>query len=122
MVGVDGKNVIITSNITTETNYDNLMIADFSSYLNEDDAISDNAGIMCINFLKKCGMDNLFLAGFDGFSPDWRENYYENSMAFDMESNRIFELNKAVSQKFSQLKKQIQIGFLQDSIYQQEIN
>lgn len=121
MVGVAGKYVIITSNIATNTNYDNLMIVDFSSYLNEDDVISDNAGIMCINFLKKCGMDDLFLAGFDGFSPDWRENYYENSMAFDMESNRAYEMNKAVSQKFSQLKKQIKIDFLQDSIYQKEI-
>ena len=119
--GAVDRKVIVTSNIAVETDYENLMIADFSSYLNEDAAISDNAGIMCINFLKKCGADEVLLAGFDGFSLDWRENYYESSMAFDIESNRIYEMNHALGQKFSQLQRQMKLGFLQESIYQKEI-
>ena len=76
---------------------------------------------MCINFLKKCGADEVLLAGFDGFSLDWRENYYESSMAFDIESNRIYEMNHALGQKLSQLQRQMKLGFLQESIYQKEI-
>lgn len=38
--------------------------------------ISDNAGLMLLSLLKKCGVQHVMLAGFDGFRHSYGENYY----------------------------------------------
>lgn len=110
------KRIIVTSNITTETN-DTLSIIDFSNYINEDQCIVDNAGLMCINFLKKIGVKRITLAGFDGFTTNFTDNYYETSMALDVEEQRLINMNMATGKKLSQLKKQLDITFLTESAY-----
>lgn len=113
---VKDTRIVITSNITTETD-DKLSIIDFSSYINEEQCIVDNAGLMCINFLKKIGVKKITLAGFDGFTTNFSENYYEQSMAMDVEAERLMNVNIAMSKKILQLKKQMDITFLTESAY-----
>ena len=108
--------VIITSNILTDSS-DDLYVVDYSSYTNEEQCISDNAGLMCINFLKKIGIKEVVLAGFDGFSQNGNENFYDNSMAMSVEAERLMRMNTATSKKLKQLKSQIDITFLTDSVY-----
>lgn len=112
--------IVITSNIVAKSDYKKMMIADYSSYLSEDSSISDNAGIMCINFLRRCGARDLILAGYDGFSLDWKENFFEDEMAYNIELGRISEMNKALSQKLHQLQRQMNIEFFKESLYQKE--
>lgn len=75
------------------------------------------AGLMCINFLKKIGVREVVLAGFDGFSQNENENFYDNSMAMSVESERLMRMNTATSKKLKQLKSQIDVSFLTDSVY-----
>ena len=82
-----------------------------------DHCISDNAGLMCINFLKKIGIKEVVLAGFDGFSQNGNENFYDNSMAMSVEAERLMRMNTATSKKLKQLKSQFDITFLTDSVY-----
>lgn len=110
--------IIITSNITTESTK-KLSIIDFSSYINEEQCIVDNAGLMCINFLKKIGVKKITLAGFDGFTANYSDNYYENSMAMDIEEQRLMNMNIATAKKLIQLKKQLDITFLTESAYKE---
>lgn len=107
---------IVTSNITTESS-DNIFVVDYSSYINEEQCIADNAGLMCINFLKKIGIQELILAGFDGFSTDVNENFYEQSLTMDVEGERLLQMNIATAKKMTQLKTQMEISFLTDSVY-----
>ena len=72
---------------------------------------------MCINFLKKIGIKEVVLAGFDGFSQNGNENFYDNSMAMSVEAERLMRMNTATSKKLKQLKSQIDITFLTDSVY-----
>lgn len=110
--------VIVTSNITTDSD-GAFSIVNFSSYINEDQCIADNAGLMCINFLKKIGIRELTLAGFDGFSTNLDNNFYELSMSMDVETERLMNMNNATAKKIAQLKKQINILFLTESIYRE---
>ncbi len=109
--------IVVTSNISLEQG-ENKLIVDFSAYTNEEQCIVDNAGLMCINLLKKIGVSDITLAGFDGFSPRIEENYFDSSMYLDVETERIMNMNEAISRKLVQLSSQMNIKFLSDSVYQ----
>ena len=75
---------------------------------------------MCMNLLKKLGAGHLLLAGFDGFADNQRENYYNDAMLIDVEAERLHRLNAATTAKISQLRSQMEITFLTNSVYQGE--
>ena len=108
--------VVVTSNITAKK-ADSIKVVDYSSYTNEESCILDNAGLMCINFLKKIGIESILLAGFDGFSINTQDNYYEPSMYLDVEAEHLLQMNAAISVKIKQLRSQMKIEFLSTSAY-----
>lgn len=102
--------IVVTSNILQKAK-SNMLIVNYSSYLDENEYIYDNAGIMCINLLSKLGKEKFLLAGFDGYSGDLRENYFEKDLFLKLDQDRIFKINTAMNKKFEQLQKQIEIEF-----------
>ena len=113
--------VVATSNITTN-NADNLINVDYTSYTNEEDVIYDNAGLMCINLLNKIEIKEILLAGFDGFSKNIKDNYLKSNMYVDVQEEQLQAMNIAITSKLRQLSKQINIKFLQSSLYDVEGN
>lgn len=97
---------------------EDILVVNYSSYLNEDAYIVDNAGLMCINLLKKLNVNSLLLAGFDGFSGNVKENYYEKSLYLDVEEERLNNMNTAIAKRFAQLTKQMDIKFITESSYE----
>jgi 4-hydroxy 2-oxovalerate aldolase len=112
----DNLKVIVTSNITKNSEK-NLSAINYSSYINEEQCIADNAGLMCINFLKKIGVGSILMAGFDGFSAKAEENFYDSSMNMNVEQERLLKINVATAEKIKQLSAQIKLEFLTDSVY-----
>lgn len=111
----NGVRAVVTSNI--ENPGEGFWIVNYSSYLNEESSIIDNAGIMCINLLKKIGARDFLLAGFDGFSENIKDNFYEESLQLDVEGERLARMNLAMADKIAQLRKQINITFIARSSY-----
>jgi len=103
--------IVITSNILLEGKH-NAIIVNYSSYLNDNEYIYDNAGIMCINMFNKLGVKKFLLAGYDGFSSDLRKNFYNENLFLDLDQDRILNINAAMKAKFEQLQKQVDIEFL----------
>jgi 4-hydroxy 2-oxovalerate aldolase len=116
---LDQIKIVLTSNITTDKN-PNFIIINYAGYLNEDSIIADNAGLICINLMKKIGFKEITLAGFDGFSVNKKENYYMSSLYLDVEDDRLVQMNEAITKKIQQLRTQINIKFLTTSEYQEE--
>lgn len=56
---------IVTSNIPASGVYYQIQYRDL---LNGEEAVSDNAGLMAIKFLISQNVDEIYLAGFDGYS------------------------------------------------------
>lgn len=112
--------VIITSNIN-HYNLSGIIVVNYSSYTNEESIIVDNAGLMCVNLMKKIGVDSVVLAGFDGFSQNMKDNYYESSLWVDVGTERLMRMNVATSKKLAQLSKQIKIAYLTSSKYRNEL-
>ncbi len=114
---VDFK-IVATSNILTE-NAENIAILNYSSYINEEQCIVDNAGLMCINLLKKIGVTEITLAGFDGFSVNSDDNFYKSSLKVDVETERLLKMNKATAEKLKQLSSHIKINYFSNSAYKE---
>ena len=102
--------IVVTSNILLEGTHDSVII-NYSSYLNENEYIYDNAGIMCINMFSKIGVKEFLLIGYDGYSNDLKKNYYEESLFLEVDEDRIFNINTAMKEKFEQLQKYLDIEF-----------
>lgn len=113
-----GIRVVITSNIQTVARKD-ISVVDYSGYINEEQCIADNAGLMCMNLMKKLGVTHLLLAGFDGFAASREDNYFSQSMQIDVEAERLQRMNVATAAKIRQLRTQMNISFLTESVYQE---
>lgn len=110
-----GVNVVVTSNIKNAG--EEFWVVNYSNYLNEDSSIVDNAGLMCINLFRQIGSKDFVLAGFDGFSANIKENFYEESLYLDVEEERLAKMNIAMANKITQFRKQINIEFFASSSY-----
>lgn len=57
---------VFTSNLAARADPDCLLV-DYDRYLNSDPMVADNAGLMLLKLLARCGARQAVLAGFDGF-------------------------------------------------------
>lgn len=117
----DKTEIIITSNIRNHGK-GQVSVINYSEYLNEEQIIVDNAGVMCINFVRKLGCSDILLAGFDGFSSQLNNNYCEDNMIMNVDEERLQSMNEAFSRKLKQMRQVININFLTDSMYIEKEN
>lgn len=109
--------LVVTSNIRVVP-AGNIHKIDYLSYSNEEPLIIDNAGLMCLNFLKKTGIDAVSLAGFDGFSTDRVHNFFDQTLLVDVKTEKLLQMNAAITERLAQLGNQMKIEFITDSCYQ----
>lgn len=105
--------IVITSNIQNNDAY--CLKVNYSSYLVDDPEVSDNAGLMCLKLFKSIGVCNFYLAGFDGFTDSARENYYNNSLAYDIDEERAAKLNLGFYNVISRLRNTVSISYISAS-------
>ena len=109
--------IIATSNITsTGKQFDHVL--NYEDLREDSDLISDNSLIMLLNLLRKAEAGNVVLAGFDGFSPNKSENYYNEYLELSADYDRLLCVNSAISNRISELRKQMSISFLTPSLYE----
>lgn len=109
-----GSKLICTSNIVGVNSSQKL---NYSTYLNDDEIILDNAGLMLINVLRKAGVKKIYLAGYDGFSYSEKSNYCDEKLINQVKYERRTELNAAMKKYFERVRKNIEIEFITPSIY-----
>lgn len=112
---MDKLSIILTSNIMTE-NKANYSIVNYSDLLVDESIISDNAGLMLINLLKRLMIREVYIAGFDGYSID-KENYVSENMELVKNNENIDTINEAIKNKIKELKKNLDINFITESKY-----
>lgn len=100
---------IVTSNIIVEGVY---LQTKYRDLTNDEESVSDNAGLMAIKFLIDYGARGIYLAGFDGYSHDVRENYGSSDMAFITRNAVLDAMNIGMSKVLSRYSKEVHIEFL----------
>ncbi len=100
---------IVTSNIPAEGVYYQTKYRDL---LNSEEAVADNAGLMVIKFLMQYEVEGIYLAGFDGYSHDVRENYGSSEMAFITRNAVLDAMNAGMSKVLKEYSNKINIRFV----------
>lgn len=110
------KELIITSNIDVSFPRNAYKI-NYSDYLCNDSRIGDNSGMMLISLLRKCGVNSIALAGFDGFKASYSENYFEKELNVNVEMDALLAKTALISEQFEMFKKDMDIKFITTSQY-----
>lgn len=105
---------IITSNIPADgifyqTRYRNL--------LNNTEMVKDNAGLMAVKFLIDFGVKEIYLAGFDGYAHDVRENYGDSEMAIITRNAVLDAMNRGMAKVLREYSGSANIRFLTTEKY-----
>lgn len=103
------KKSIVTSNITASGVYYQTKYKDL---LNNEEAVYDNAGLMAIKFFLEYDIEGIYLAGFDGYSHDLRENYGKSEMAYITRNAVLDAINIGMSRILKEYSKNNKICFL----------
>ena len=100
---------IVTSNIAADNVY---LQTGYSDLLNDEESVSDNAGLMAIKFFIDCGAKEILLAGFDGYSKYTSENYGESGMEIITRNAVLDAMNLGMTNVISEYARKIDISFV----------
>lgn len=113
------KNILVTSNVNT-IDYDKQRIVNYSDFNRFDGDETDISGIIIINLLVAIGVKKVALAGFDGFSVDINNNYYDRMLQKPVNSSSMIERNTILGKFFKHMREVVDIKFLTETIYDKE--
>lgn len=109
---------IITSNITPFDRKPDFIL-NYQTLLQQREDINDNALLLCLTALCKCGVREVKLAGFDGFS-DSAKDYYDVSYSFAGNEMYRVQSNNITKKALRDMGEKIAISFLTKSLYQED--
>lgn len=105
----DGDRLIVTSNIDMENAY---LTVNYEELLCDISGIEDNAAMMLIKYLIKLGVQEIYLAGIDGYSYDNEENYALDKMQFVTGRATLEKMNKGMQEMLWVFAGQCDLHFL----------
>lgn len=106
---------ILTSNITP-VDIKPKYVLNYESLLATNMIPPDNSLFLILNFLKKCGVKSVHLAGFDGYTPD-TYNYCRKGYELSSEKCNTELRNQQMSHAISEFKKDMKISFITPTLY-----
>ena len=109
--------VILTSNISGADG-ENRLYVDYDSCTNDDEMVADNAGLMLLKLLKRCGVSQVYLAGFDGFHHRHNENYYSEDLHSQVNLEDMEEKRSRIRKQLKDFSLALSITFLTPSVYE----
>lgn len=107
--------LILTSNIKAKD--EKAIKVDYLSLLNTIDDVRDNSTLMLLKLLQRIELEQVYIAGFDGYDLDQEKNYVKPDMTFTKDKDSINRMNKGVSEELFNLSKDIEIEFITPTRY-----
>ena len=115
------SNIIVTSNVNIK-NDDKVNVINFASVIKRGWEHFDNSVIICLRFLNRLHVKEITIAGFDGFSDNYSENYADISLPNLNSKNNWKELTTEIKEMFDDFvkstKNDMNIKFLTKSKYE----
>lgn len=113
------EKIIATSNVTkTSGTFD--YVLKYSSLIDEDAEVIDNSFIMLLRVMMQLGIRKVETAGFDGYSPKEKGNYFREYMDYNFDIDKKARVNKYVKDAIHEMADDLKVGFITKSIYVDE--
>lgn len=114
---------ILLSNVKTQPD-EKEMIVNFNHIVKRGWKYFDNAVINCLRLLDKLEVENVAIAGFDGFQNHYNDSYADASLPTLNPDNQWEELNHEIKNMFRDFKQTVKtemnIQFITKSIFDEE--
>ncbi len=110
------KNILVSSSIV-EKECNDMNIVNYRKWINFEKGAHDSSGIMILNLLRACGVKEILLAGFDGFSANINDNYFDVTMRRPVTVEDAENRNKYFKHFIMDMEKSVDIKYLTESIY-----
>ena len=115
-----GKKIIATSGICDPASADeNILVIDYEKWVTVENGVQDSSGIIALKLLAACGATEIFLAGFDGFSVDINQNYYDKTMRHPVTEEQANQRNEYFRTYVQRLRATTPVTFLTKSLYEE---
>ena len=105
---------IVTSNVEC---LDVFLRIDYMKLLNSIQNVKDNSGLMLIKWLSILGIKKVYLAGFDGYSSDISNNYFDDKLSWIIKVNILKDKNIGLHSALEEFGKKIDIEFVTTRMY-----
>ena len=114
----NGKKVIVCSNIS-KGGRGNVRVLNYSNWIEVDERTHDSSSVIALNLLKACGVKSVKLAGFDGFSANINENYFDPDMRRPVTFEQVNSRNKYYKEFINRIKEGgVEVEFITPSKYE----
>lgn len=111
-----GLEVIACSNISKVRSM-NVRYLNYSNWIELGEEVHDSALIIALNVLEKCNVKEILMAGFDGFTLDINDNYYNANMRNTITSEQVRNRNKYYKEFIAKKRENLKILFVTESLY-----
>ena len=116
----EGRSVIVPSNVSSGAR-GNVKVLDYKNWIEVDESTHDSSFVIALNLLRKCGVVKILLAGFDGFSVNINENYYDPCMRYPLNEEQALKRNLYYTGLIQRVKTEgVEIVFVTPSKYDVE--
>lgn len=112
-----GRKIIVPSNITIKTEK-NINVIDYQKWIITGEKTYDSAGVRVLNLLSTIGVEEILLAGFDGFSVNINDNYYDKTMRRTITENQATQRNNFYKDFIATIGEKTRTTFITESLYQ----
>lgn len=111
------RHIIVTSNISDEESRF-VKVLDYKKRIVVENETQDSSGIILLNFLKEFEVKEIVLAGFDGFSVNINDNYYDRNMRHPVTIEQATKRNEYFAKFIKNMREKVKVSFLTNSLYE----
>lgn len=114
----DGRSLLVCSNVS-KGGRGNVKILNYKNWIEVDERTHDSSSVIALNLLKACGVKSVKLAGFDGFSANINENYFDPNMRHPVTVEQVERRNGYYKEFINRVRESgINVEFVTPSKYE----
>lgn len=115
---VEGKRIIVPSSVS-KGGRGSVKILNYANWIEVDDRTHDSSSVIALKLLQACGVKKIMLAGFDGFSVNINDNYYDPNMRHPVNAEQAERRNAYYKDLIKRVSDAgVDITFVTPSLYQ----